>query len=74
MRKRAGSSIWQTVRATVGFLGFDLRRSGAVQRLPNGAERRPVKGKPGEVVTPLQATPVFKRVAAGGTDIIAVEA
>jgi hypothetical protein len=35
---------------------------------------RPVKGKPGEVVTPLQATPLFKSVAAGGTDIIAVEA
>jgi hypothetical protein len=35
---------------------------------------RPVKGKPGETVTPLQATPLFKSIAAGGSDIIAVEA
>jgi hypothetical protein len=34
---------------------------------------RPVKGKPGETVTPIQATPFFKSVAAGSPDILAVK-
>ncbi len=45
-------------------------------RLEAGANwsEKPVRGKPGETVTPLQQTPLFKSVASGSVDAIAVEA
>lgn len=38
-----------------------------------GWGERPVKGKPGEIVVPIQATPFFKSVAAGSPDVFAVK-
>ncbi len=35
--------------------------------------KRPVKGKPGEIVMPLQQTPLFKTIAGGGSDVLAVK-
>ncbi|MEO6952228.1 MAG: hypothetical protein ABI321_10465 [Polyangia bacterium] len=45
-------------------------------RMEAGAQlsTRPVKGKPGETIIPLQQTPLFKTVASGSTDALAAEA
>jgi hypothetical protein len=44
-------------------------------RLDSGSAwgKRPVKGKPGEIVMPLQQTPLFKTIAGGGSDVLAVK-
>ena len=45
-------------------------------RLDSGAawSQKPIKGKPGDTITPLQQTPLFKTVASGSVDALAVEA
>ena len=39
----------------------------------SGWGTRPVKGKPEAIVMPLQQTPLFKAVAAGNPDFLAVK-
>ena len=45
-------------------------------RLDAGAgwSEKPIKGKPGETITPLQRTPLFNTVASGSIDALAMEA
>jgi hypothetical protein len=48
--------------------GFEYRMDSG-----SGWGKRPVKGKPHEIVMPLQQTPLFKTIAGGGSDVLAVK-